>query len=115
MVAGDDDWGEVCAMTEATEMMSAGARWWQWHLGDRMARHQHPGEEMEDCSWPDCAWHGLRPGGDNLSASLPDAPLRSVAMSHLDGISIGEGGHFVYERDVVEEGDDEDDELEFEL
>jgi hypothetical protein len=97
-------------MTEATETPEgATMRWWQWHLGDRMARHQHPGQEIEDCSWPDCAWHGVRPGEDNLVDSLPETAARSVALGHLDGIAIGEGGHFVYERDVVEDEEADDD------
>jgi len=101
-------------MVEAAKPSGIEPRWWQWHLGDRMARHQHPGEDLEDCSWPDCAWHGVRPGEENLASSLPDSPPRSVALGHLDAISIGEGGHFVYERDVVtaEEGEDE---FEFDL
>lgn len=102
-------------MTEATETAGGEMRWWQWHLGDRMARHQHPGQEIEDCSWPDCAWHGVRPGEDNLVTSLPETAPRSVALGHLDGIAIGEGGHFVYERDVMEEPDDEDGSEEFEF
>ena len=99
-------------MTQPTDPAEPDIRWWQWHLGDRMARHQHPGEELEDCSWPDCAWHGMRPGDENLANSLPVAPARSVALGHLDAVGMGTGGHFVYERDVVEE-DDEDEELEF--
>lgn len=95
-------------MTEDTDLTaSEEMRWWQWHLGDRMACHQHPGEDMTECSWPDCAWHGFRPGDDNQIASLPDVPPRSVALSHLDGIGIaGGGGRFVYERDVVTEEED---------
>jgi hypothetical protein len=88
-------------------------RWWQWHLGDRMAAHQHPDEEL-GCRWPECAWHGVRPGDENLIDSLPESALRSVALSHLDGVELGEGARFVYERDVAEEEDeDDDDELEF--
>ena len=104
-------------MRQATDSTATdGPRWWQWHLGDRMARHQHPGEPMEDCSWPDCAWHGIRPGEDNLIASLPSSPPRSVALGHLESMSTGEGGHFVYERDVVvADEDDEDFDFEFEI
>ncbi|MDA0351816.1 MAG: hypothetical protein O3A10_06360 [Chloroflexi bacterium] len=97
-------------MNEAMDRDGGEIRWWQWHLGNRMAKHQHPGEDMEDCSWPECAWHGQRPGEDNLLASYPVPVLRSVALSHLDGLGIAAmGGRFVYERDVIE-GDDEDDE-----
>ena len=33
-------------MTEEFELAVFGEmRWWQWHLGDRMANHQHPTEE----------------------------------------------------------------------
>ena len=54
----------------------------------------------------------MRPGEENLAWSLPEPAARSVALGHLDGIAIGEGGHFVYERDVIED-DDETDEFEF--
>lgn len=102
-------------MTEATEATdSQDMRWWRWHLGDRMARHQHPNEDLTNCSWPECAWHGVRPGEDNLIDSLPEAAPRSVALSHLDGIGIaGGGGGFVYERDVIVEDDEDDEDLEF--
>jgi len=110
----------MTADSEATagESIDMGdARWWQWHLGDRMARHQHPGEEHRGCSWPACAWHGLRPGEETLIESLPATAPRSVALSHLDGIGIaGGGGGFVYERDVIVDDDEnEDDEFEFVL
>tara|TARA_Y100000588_G_scaffold291740_1_gene310918 strand:- start:2956 stop:3231 length:276 start_codon:yes stop_codon:yes gene_type:complete len=91
-------------MTEEFELAVFGEmRWWQWHLGDRMANHQHPTEDVAGCSWPECAWHGLRPGDDNQSSSLPSVPLRSAALSHLDSIADGEGT-FVYERDVELDG-----------
>jgi hypothetical protein len=102
-------------MTEATEVTdSQDIRWWRWHLGDRMARHQHPHEDLTNCSWPECAWHGVRPGEDTLIDSLPEAAPRSVALSHLDGIGIAGGsGGFVYERDVIVEDDEDDEDLEF--
>ena len=97
-------------MADATELTEeTDLRWWQWHLGDRMARHQHPDAPAGGCSWPECAWHGLRPGEENLVASLPEGALRSVALDHLEGLGSPEGGgRFVYERDVLA-----DEELEF--
>jgi len=90
-------------------------RWWQWHLGDRMVRHQHPDDTDFGCSWPDCAWHGYRPGDDTFIAALPDVAHQSVASRHLEEVRLGEGGHFVYERDAAEHEEVEDEEDLYEL
>jgi len=77
-------------------------RWWQWHLGNRMARHQHAGDEaLPGCSWPDCAWHGYHPGEEHLVDSLPEVAPQSVALRHLTAMRFDAGfGGFVYERDA---------------
>lgn len=82
------------------EAEQAQARWWQWHLGDRMVRHQNPEDTEFGCSWPECSWHGYRPGDDTFVETLPDVAPQSVASRHLEGVRLGEGGYFVYERDV---------------
>lgn len=100
-------------MTNAPDtetLTEAEPRWWQWHLGDRMVRHQHPDDTDFGCSWPDCAWHGFRPGDDTFIDSLPDVAPQSVAARHLEDVRLGEGGHFVYERDAAPFNDDEEDE-----
>jgi hypothetical protein len=93
-------------VNELTELQD---RWWQWHLGDRMVRHQHPGDTEFGCSWPQCAWHGYRPGDDTFIAALPEAAPHSVASEHLEELLLGGGGHFVYERDAAFIEDELDD------
>jgi hypothetical protein len=94
---------------DMTELAEPEGRWWQWHLGDRMVRHQHPGDTDFGCSWPDCAWHGYRPGDDTFIDSLPEVATQSVAARHLEELRLGDGGHFVYERDAEISEDELDD------
>jgi hypothetical protein len=47
-------------------------RWWWSMLASRRLAHQlEPGESGE-CSYPECAWHGVLPGEENAVA--PAAP-----------------------------------------
>ncbi len=47
-------------------------RWWAGPLARRRIIHQLSAGEDESCSYPDCAWHGVMPGEENLVA--PAAP-----------------------------------------
>jgi hypothetical protein len=101
---------EVGEMNEAVDSSETTERWWQWHLGDRMVRHQHPRDTEFGCSWPDCAWHGYRPGDDIFIEALPEVAPQSVAARHLEEVWLGDGGHFVYERGAaIFDGDEDDD------
>ncbi len=41
-------------------------RWWEQTLEARRLRHLSEPGESEECSWPECVWHGLLPGDANL-------------------------------------------------
>ncbi len=73
-------------MTEPVDASDPGmdeGPWWQWHLGDRMVRHQHPDETDLGCRWPDCAWHGYRPGDLVFEELARSVPPPSPALEHL--------------------------------
>ncbi|MBT5775255.1 MAG: hypothetical protein HOH95_12865 [Dehalococcoidia bacterium] len=100
---------DALGVTDITGLTEREDRWWQWHLGDRMVRHQHPDDTDFGCSWPACAWHGYRPGDDTFIDSLPGVAFQSIAATHLEELNLGGTGHFVYERDADLYEDDEDD------
>ncbi|MDA0351805.1 MAG: hypothetical protein O3A10_06305 [Chloroflexi bacterium] len=47
-------------------------RWWAGMLARRRIAHQLEEGESGDCSYPDCAWHGVTPGEAN--APSPASP-----------------------------------------
>lgn len=47
-------------------------RWWAGALARRRIAHQLAEGEDPECSYPECAWHGVMPGEDNGVA--PTAP-----------------------------------------
>lgn len=54
-----------------TTISSFDERWWAGPLSRRRLEHQLAGEDG-DCSYPDCAWHGVMPGEENQVS--PAAP-----------------------------------------
>lgn len=40
-------------------------RWWELTLSERRYKHVLEDGDTLDCSWPECAWHGMLPGEQN--------------------------------------------------
>ena len=60
-------------MTEdvPTTISAFAERWWEGPLARRRLAHQLAGESG-DCSYPECAWHGVLPGEENgVSPAAP--------------------------------------------
>jgi hypothetical protein len=55
-----------------TTISSFDERWWAGPLARRRITHQLAPGEDGDCSYPECAWHGVMPGEENgVSPAAP--------------------------------------------